>query len=173
VPGVRRVVDPGTGEPKADGEQGELVVTTLTRRGMPLIRYRTGDAVRMAPGPCRCGSVLRCLEGVEGRLEDVVDLGRGAPLTIAELDEAVYARDWTLGFSAEIAGVASDSQVVLRIEAREAPPPGDVEGLARSIEAITSIRSQKLAVRVEVTEEGKGPPAAAKRRITDARLVAT
>jgi phenylacetate-CoA ligase len=167
------VVDPGTGEPKADGEQGELVVTTLTRRGMPLIRFRTGDAARMAPGQCRCGSVLRCLEGVEGRLEDVVDLGRGALLTMAELDEAVYAPDWTLGFSAEISGMPSDSQIVIRVEARETPPAGDVEGLARSIEAIPSIRSQKPAVKVEVTEEGKDPPAAAKRRITDARLVAT
>ena len=164
------VVDPHTGEPRADGEQGELVVTTLTRRGMPLVRFRTGDAaVHMSPGSCRCGSVLRCLERVEGRLADVVDLGNGATLTMADLDEAVYGQDWTIGFSAEITGKASDSRLVLHIEARETPPPRDLEDLTRSIEAIPSIRSGRVAVTVEVAGEGEDLLGPAKRRIRDAR----
>ena len=52
------VVDPETGAVLPDGQEGELTVTTLGRRGMPLIRYRTGDISRILPGPCPCGSVL-------------------------------------------------------------------------------------------------------------------
>lgn len=63
------IVDPVTGEALPDGETGELVVSTLSRRGMPLLRYRTGDAAPMLPGPCPCGSPLRRLGPIAGRIE--------------------------------------------------------------------------------------------------------
>jgi phenylacetate-CoA ligase len=50
------IVDPISGTPLPEGEAGEIVFTTLTRAGMPLIRYRTGDAGRFLPGPCPCGT---------------------------------------------------------------------------------------------------------------------
>mgnify|MGYP003365604842 CR=1 FL=1 len=55
------IVNHATGEPLALGEEGEIVVTTLRRRAMPLIRYRTGDLGRLLAGECGCGSVLRRL----------------------------------------------------------------------------------------------------------------
>lgn len=58
------IVDPVSGELLPDGELGEIVFTTLTRRGMPLLRYRTGDISRFLPGPCACGALLRRLETV-------------------------------------------------------------------------------------------------------------
>lgn len=51
------------------GEVGEVVVTTLQREAMPLVRYRTGDVARLLPGPCACGSPLRRLGSVLGRIE--------------------------------------------------------------------------------------------------------
>lgn len=69
------------GRPVSDGSFGELVITTLTRRGMPLIRYRTGDRGRILQARCRCGSILRRLE-VAGRLEEQSFLGK----TIREWD---------------------------------------------------------------------------------------
>jgi phenylacetate-coenzyme A ligase PaaK-like adenylate-forming protein len=57
-----------SGMPLCDGEEGEIVITTLTREAMPLIRYRTGDAASLLPGPCRCGSPLRRLSAVQGRI---------------------------------------------------------------------------------------------------------
>ncbi len=62
------IVDPLSGAPLPDGEEGEVVITTPGREAMPLIRYRTGDAARMLPGPCRCGSPLRRLAPVRGRI---------------------------------------------------------------------------------------------------------
>lgn len=61
------IIDPDSGEVLPEGEYGEVVVTTLLRRAMPLIRYRTGDRSRFVPGACACGSVLRRLERVQAR----------------------------------------------------------------------------------------------------------
>ncbi len=63
------VLDMATGQPLPPGEIGEVVFTTLTRKAMPLVRYRTGDAARMLPGPCPCGSRLRRLGPILGRIE--------------------------------------------------------------------------------------------------------
>lgn len=61
------IIDPKTGEVLPDGETGEVVFTTLTRNGMPFIRYRTGDLSRWMVEPCNCGSVLRRLDKVGDR----------------------------------------------------------------------------------------------------------
>ena len=61
------ILDPVTGDPVPDGETGEIVLTTLNREAMPLIRYRTGDAASWLPGPCPCGSPLRRLSQLRGR----------------------------------------------------------------------------------------------------------
>jgi len=60
--------DPATGTPLPPGELGEILVTTLGPRALPLVRHRTGAAARLLPGPCPCGSPLRRLGPVQGRL---------------------------------------------------------------------------------------------------------
>jgi len=62
------VADFITGAPVSEGQPGELLLTTLGERAMPLLRYRTGDAGRFLPGPCPCGCALRRLAPVPGRL---------------------------------------------------------------------------------------------------------
>jgi len=79
------IADPLTGAPLPDGEVGEILVTTLGERAMPLLRYRTGDAGRILPAPCPCGSRLRRLGPVAGRLapgnvDDVGDVGITRPI---------------------------------------------------------------------------------------------
>ena len=61
------IIDPHSGIPLPDGEEGEIVITTLTDRAMPFIRYRTGDISRFIPGKCACGSCLKRLERVHER----------------------------------------------------------------------------------------------------------
>ena len=63
------IIDPDTGEVLPPGEYGEIVFTTLTRRALPLIRYRTGDYSRWLETPCACGSVLKILDRVKDRNE--------------------------------------------------------------------------------------------------------
>jgi phenylacetate-CoA ligase len=67
---IAEVIDPATG---AASREGELVLTNLGRLGSPLIRYRTGDRVRLADGPCACGRTFVRLEGgILGRLDDML-----------------------------------------------------------------------------------------------------
>ena len=63
------IVDPSTGEVLPEGEYGEIVFTTLTRKAMPFIRYRTGDFSKWLPGVCGCGSILKRLGKVSDRAE--------------------------------------------------------------------------------------------------------
>lgn len=63
------IIDPVTTNPVPDGKPGEIVITTLTRTGMPLIRYRTGDLSSIIPGPCPCGSAIRRLGPIIGRTD--------------------------------------------------------------------------------------------------------
>ncbi len=66
------IVNPETGAPVPDGEIGELVITTLCREGMPLIRYRTKDLTRFLPGDCPCGRQHRRLDRIMGRSDDMI-----------------------------------------------------------------------------------------------------
>ncbi len=66
------VLDPQTLEPVAEGEIGELVITTLTREGMPLLRYRTRDLTRFLPGECPCGRAHRRIDRILGRADDMI-----------------------------------------------------------------------------------------------------
>ncbi|MGJ3522307.1 DVU_1553 family AMP-dependent CoA ligase [Nitratidesulfovibrio sp. D1] len=77
------IVHPLTGAPLPDGQTGEVVVTTLAAEAMVLLRYRTGDAAALLPPPCRCGSPLRRLGPVRGRIHrsgnhwDIITLAKG------------------------------------------------------------------------------------------------
>lgn len=78
------IIDPDTGALLPDGERGEIVVTTLSRRAMPFIRYRTGDYSRFLPGECPCGSKLRRLGRVEERTEKKVFVERCLRSSLSE-----------------------------------------------------------------------------------------
>ncbi len=70
---IVEIVDPTTGDPVTHGEQGELVITNLGRIGFPVLRYRTGDIVRVDDSPCPCGRTFtRFAGGVIGRADDMV-----------------------------------------------------------------------------------------------------
>ncbi len=69
---ILELLDPNSGEPVREGEIGELVLTTLCREGMPLLRYRTRDLTRLLPGPCPCGRVHRRIDRMAGRTDDMI-----------------------------------------------------------------------------------------------------
>ncbi|HQN25202.1 MAG TPA: phenylacetate--CoA ligase [Syntrophales bacterium] len=71
---ILEIVDPDTLKPLPDGEEGEMVLTTLLREGMPIIRYRTKDLTRVIPGVCPCGRTHRRIERIKGRTDDMLIL---------------------------------------------------------------------------------------------------
>jgi phenylacetate-CoA ligase len=68
------IIDPVTLEPLPDGEEGELVLTTLQREGMPILRYRTKDLTKILKGSCPCGRTHRRIERIKGRSDDMMIL---------------------------------------------------------------------------------------------------
>ena len=81
------IINPETGEPVADGEQGELVFTSLTKEAFPIIRYRTRDLTRLLPGTARS---MRRMEKVTGRSDDMIIL-RGVNVFPTQIEEALMA----------------------------------------------------------------------------------
>ena len=66
------IVDPWSGEPVAEGEEGVLVLTTLTKQALPLIRYWTGDVCSLSSAPCSCGRTLVRMSRIKGRTDDML-----------------------------------------------------------------------------------------------------
>ncbi|MCY4208726.1 MAG: phenylacetate--CoA ligase [Roseovarius sp.] len=83
------IIDPATGEVVSEGEKGELVITTLTKDGMPMIRYRTRDLTRLRPGTARS---MRRIEKITGRSDDMIIL-RGVNVFPTQIEEHVLSTD--------------------------------------------------------------------------------
>ncbi len=66
------IIDPKTGEVLQEGETGELVITTLTKEALPILRYRTGDITRLTAEPCKCGRTHIRMDKVRGRTDDML-----------------------------------------------------------------------------------------------------
>ncbi|MEM8851393.1 MAG: phenylacetate--CoA ligase PaaK [Pseudomonadota bacterium] len=81
------IIDPETGEVLPDGSEGELVFTTLTKEGLPMIRYRTRDLTRLLPGTARS---MRRMEKITGRSDDMIIL-RGVNVFPTQVEEQVLA----------------------------------------------------------------------------------
>ena len=86
------IIDPDTGKCLEDGNYGEVVFSTLSRKGMPLIRYRTGDIGRFIVEPCACGTMLKTMERISGRIENNVRLFENKYLNMRDLDEILLRR---------------------------------------------------------------------------------
>ncbi len=85
---LAEIVDPISGAPVPEGREGELVLTSLTKVAMPLLRYRTGDLTRLIPGRCSCGRTLRRLARISGRADDMLTI-RGVNLFPAEVERVL------------------------------------------------------------------------------------
>ncbi|NLX86729.1 MAG: AMP-binding protein [Clostridiales bacterium] len=96
------IVDPQSGRQAAPGQYGEVVITTLSREAMPLIRYRTGDMARMLEGACRCGGILPRLDKVMGRYANTIPIEGAKPLSIHKLDELMFAVPEIRNYSAKL-----------------------------------------------------------------------
>ncbi|RDV84326.1 phenylacetate--CoA ligase family protein [Ammonifex thiophilus] len=88
------VINPATGEPLPPGEEGELVFTTLTKRGFPVIRYRTRDISFLLPEPCACGRTHVRMGRVKGRTDDMLII-RGVNVFPSQIEEVLLSLGYT------------------------------------------------------------------------------
>ncbi|MFF5426119.1 MULTISPECIES: phenylacetate--CoA ligase PaaK [unclassified Streptomyces] len=160
------IVDPFTGEMLPDGEEGELVITSLTREAMPVIRYRTRDLTRLLPGTAR---VFRRMEKVTGRSDDMIIL-RGVNLFPTQIEEIVLRTPAVAPhFQLRLTREGRLDRLTVRVEARPAASSGERAEAARAVAAAVK-DGIGVTVGVEVVDPGTLERSVGKiRRIVDLR----
>jgi phenylacetate-CoA ligase len=122
------VVDPDSGTRVPNGERGELVITTLERPGMPVLRYRTGDLVERLLEPCGCGRTLASIRGgVLGRADDML-IVRGVNMYPSAIDNVVRAVPQILEYEVEIRESAGSHDILIKLETTDGARFDDVKG---------------------------------------------
>jgi len=86
---LAEIVDPATGEPLPEGEEGELVFTSLTKEAFPVIRYRTHDITRITNDPCECGRTLARMDKVRQRTDDMLII-RGVNVFPSQVEDVLF-----------------------------------------------------------------------------------
>jgi phenylacetate-CoA ligase len=84
------IIDPASGEPMPPGREGELVLTTLTKEALPLVRYRTGDATSLGTSPCPCGRTTVRMSPVRRRYDDMLVI-RGVNVYPSEIERILLS----------------------------------------------------------------------------------
>jgi phenylacetate-CoA ligase len=126
------VVDPNTGEPVEEGEEGELVLTTLTKEALPVLRYRTGDLTTLTTEPCECGRTMTRMDNVTGRADDLLVV-RGVNLYPSEIEHVIV----------DIEGIAPHYRIDLRKD-------GSLDVLELTMEYIEDSERDEDALREEI-----------------------
>ena len=122
------IIHPQTGKPVRDGEAGELVMTTLCREAMPLLRYRTRDITSILTGPCPCGRTHRRLNRIAGRSDDML-IVRGVNIYPQQIERVLMAQSG-VGRNYQIALEGLD-ELTVKVELAEAGFEGQVEQLMK------------------------------------------
>ena len=115
---LAEVLDPETGEPVGPGERGELVVTSLYRKALPLLRYRTRDIVQVSAEPCPCGRTFTSFDGgILGRLDDMKKV-RGVIVYPTQIEEVIRARREIEEYRIIFRRVHELDEIVVQVEPR-------------------------------------------------------
>jgi len=143
---IFEVVDPDGDEPVAEGERGELVITTLGRPGMPVLRYRTGDLVEQEDEPCKCGrTLIRIRGGVLGRADDML-IVRGVNMYPSAIDDLIRAVPQILEYEVEIRKSGGSDELRIKVETAEGARFEEVQA-----SLLTGFRA-RFDVRVDIEE---------------------
>ena len=137
------IIDPETGEWVEDGKEGELVLTTLTKEGVPMIRFRTRDITSFIPGECPCGRTGRRIERIKGRTDDMIKV-RGVMIFPYQIEQCLL----------EVQGVEPHYQIVLtrphHLDEIEVQVEMSKETFSDEVRAIEDLR-RRLEKRIEET----------------------
>ncbi|MCX8007132.1 MAG: phenylacetate--CoA ligase [Coriobacteriia bacterium] len=148
---IIEIIDPDTLEPVPDGEMGEVVFTTITKEGIPVIRYRTRDISRIVPGECPCGRTFRRMQRVSGRTDDMLII-RGVNVFPSQIEQVLTG----------IPGVAPHYQVVLtkrgvmdHVEVHVEVAPEIAFDEVKALEALRRTVAQEIASALAISIDVK------------------
>jgi phenylacetate-CoA ligase len=135
------VIDPVTGAVLPDGEQGELVITTLQKEGAPLIRYRTHDLTAKIPGGCSCGRTYPMIERILGRTDDMIKV-KGVNIYPGQIEDVLKTIPGaTSEYQIHIAHVEGKDVLTLIVESKS--------GYAGLAKKIITVFKHKIGITIE------------------------
>lgn len=168
------IIDPETGEVLPEGEEGELVLTTLNKTAMPLIRYRTRDLTRIIPGPCACGRTHRRIERITGRSDDMLIIN-GVNIFPVQIEKVLMTiPEIGNNYLIEIIKQNFMDRIIVKIEVKSEAFHGRLEQLSALQHRIATALQTDLVVSpvVKLVEPGSLPTSEGKaKRVHDLRNV--
>ncbi|MFW5733447.1 MAG: phenylacetate--CoA ligase family protein [Oceanidesulfovibrio sp.] len=169
---IAEIIDPVTLEPAAEGEVGELVMTTLTREAMPLLRYRTRDLTRFIPGQCACGRTHRRIDRIAGRADDMLII-KGVNIYPMQIEQVLLAvPEVAQNYQIVLEREGFIDQLTVRAEIKEEFFVEDMRALGSIQKRIAGLLRNELLVtpRVELVEAKSLPTSEGKAsRVVDMR----
>ena len=113
---IVEIIDPDTLQPVPEGEVGELVLTTINREGMPLLRYRTRDLTRVLPGECPCGRHHKRLDRMKGRSDDMIIL-KGVNIFPIQIETILMQfKELTTNYLITLETKDSNDEMIIEVE---------------------------------------------------------
>ncbi|WP_449243367.1 phenylacetate--CoA ligase family protein [Desulfovibrio sp.] len=169
---LAEIVDPETGEHVAEGEVGELVMTTLTREGMPILRYRTRDLTRFLPGECACGRTHRRIDRITGRADDMLII-KGVNIYPMQVEQALMCLpEVGQNYVIELFTEEFIDQMRVKVEIKEEYFVEDMRALQKLQKRIADRLRDELLItpRVELVQHDSIPKGEGKaKRVLDLR----
>ena len=154
---IVEIVDPQTLEPVPDGEVGELVLTTINREAMPLLRYRTRDLTRILPGECPCGRHHKRLDRMKGRSDDMMIL-KGVNIFPIQIENILMQfRELGTDYLITLTNLEANDEVTVEVELNEFTD--DYGFLQRLTKEITRQLKDEILItpRVKLVPKGSLP----------------
>jgi len=161
------VIDPDSAEPLGEGEEGELVFTTLVKEAMPMLRYRTGDIGSLTCEPCACGRTTARIRGLRGRRDDMITV-RGVNLYPSNVEHLLMrVPEVAPHYQLVVDRLGSMDEVTVHCEPLS--PEVDTEVLRTTVETVLQEHTG-IRITVELLEPGAVPRSEGKAvRVVDRR----
>ncbi len=171
---IMEIINPETGEALPDGEEGELILTHISREAMPILRYRTRDLTRIVPGTCACGRTHRRIERIKGRTDDMLIIG-GVNVFPSQI-ETVLMNIPEVGNNYQIVldRVKNLDRIIIKVELYSKMFHGDMKELETLKKKVVDELRALIVVnpKVELLEPGSLPPSTGKAvRVIDNRKI--
>jgi phenylacetate-CoA ligase len=152
---IFEVIDPDTGKPVAEGEQGELVITTLTKEALPMLRYRTRDITRVSTERCECGRSHLRIKRITGRNDDMLII-RGVNVYPSQIEAVLVGMpEISPHYQLVVERKGSLDQVAVEVEAAQDVVP-DAETYARIGRAAQHQIKSMIGISTEVLVKKPG-----------------
>jgi phenylacetate-CoA ligase len=147
------VIDPETGKPVGEGEAGELVITTLTKQALPMLRYRTRDITRVTTAPCACGRTHLRILRITGRNDDMLII-RGVNVYPSQIEAVIVGRPQLAPhYQLVVTREGVLDQVQIEVEAQPGVAPESFAALGRELVHAVKVQAG-ISTRVTVLAAG-------------------